>query len=81
MTDASKKGDKGLFLNRSLAYVFFLCYKNGMQNEKMCIRDSYTIDDVDVDVLENTITFNLGDIEPGYAPNDGYVIFYVSVIE
>ncbi|MGI6297261.1 MAG: fibronectin type III domain-containing protein [Minisyncoccales bacterium] len=43
--------------------------------------ENYTIDDVDVDVLENTITFNLGDIEPGYAPNDGYVIFYVSVIE
>lgn len=35
MTDASKKGDKGLFLNRSLAYVFFLCYKNGMQNETL----------------------------------------------
>jgi hypothetical protein len=38
--------------------------------------EGYTIDDMDVDVLNNTITFNLGDIKPGYAPNDGYIIFY-----
>ena len=35
----------------------------------------YQIDDVNVTVSGNTATFNLGQVNSGYAPNDGYIIF------
>jgi uncharacterized repeat protein (TIGR01451 family) len=36
---------------------------------------NYQIDDVIVSVSGNTATFNLGSVAPGYAPNDGYIVF------
>lgn len=35
----------------------------------------YEIVDINVDLTEKGLVFTLGDIEPGYRPNDGYIIF------
>ncbi|HOI60334.1 MAG TPA: hypothetical protein PKU93_03350 [Candidatus Pacearchaeota archaeon] len=40
---------------------------------------AYQIDDVNVTVSGNTATFNLGGVAPGYAPNDGFIVFSAKV--
>ena len=40
---------------------------------------NYQIRDVPVTVSGNVLTYNLGTVNPGYAPNDGYIIFYAQV--
>ena len=35
----------------------------------------YVVKDVNVDVVNNEIVFDLDEIGPGYAPNDGYIVF------
>ncbi|MDD4358526.1 MAG: fibronectin type III domain-containing protein [Candidatus Pacebacteria bacterium] len=39
----------------------------------------YDVDDLNVNILGDSLTFDLGDIEPGYRPNDGYLIFNARV--
>ena len=39
----------------------------------------YQIDDVNVNFSGNAATIDLGQVNSGYAPNDGYVVFYADV--
>ena len=41
--------------------------------------NNYQITNVSVNVSGNVLTYNLGTVNPGYAPNDGYIIFYGQV--
>ncbi|MFA7141802.1 MAG: hypothetical protein WC157_00665, partial [Candidatus Paceibacterota bacterium] len=40
---------------------------------------NYQIDTINVNVSGNIVTFNLGNVAPGYAPHDGYIIFEAEV--
>jgi putative ATPase len=41
--------------------------------------NNYQITNIPVSVSGNVLTYNLGTVNPGYAPNDGYIIFYGQV--
>ncbi|MDD2909479.1 MAG: hypothetical protein PHU74_00960, partial [Candidatus Pacebacteria bacterium] len=43
------------------------------------VNSKYQIDDVNVTVSGNVATIDLGQVNSGYAPNDGYVVFYADV--
>ncbi len=41
--------------------------------------NDYQVEDVTITISGNTATINLGQVHPGYTPNDGYVVFYADV--